>query len=406
MWFKNLNVYRLPRPWPYSADAMAEHLAALPLRDPETFDARSIGWVAPRDGGAMVHAVNGQFLFALGIIEKLLPAAVVAQYAADKAQTILEEEGRKVGRKEMRDIREATAIELMPRAFKRRRVMYGWIDPANGWLVIDSGSSAKTEEFIEHLRHTINIPLQLVKTKQSPISAMTGWVAEGDAPHAFTIDQDLRLESAEHATVNYARHTLEGEEIRQHIAAGKIATQLAMTWDDKISFVLTSDLKIKRLAFLDILKEQADNQAENEDERFDIDFTLMTGEVARLLDSLIAALGGEPEREADLLTGAAQAATELDNLAREDGATGTLTHNGTTLATFGDGPDPLYDQAMQIVRENQRASISLIQRHLRIGYNRAARLIEEMEQRGAVSTMDRQGSRTVLISENTKEITE
>ena len=67
-----------------------------------------------------------------------------------------------------------------------------------------------------------------------------------------------------------------------------------MTWNDRISFVLDDNLQIKRLAFLDILKEQADGQADNEDERFDLDFTLMSGEVAQLLDDLLAALGGEP----------------------------------------------------------------------------------------------------------------
>ena len=66
-----------------------------------------------------------------------------------------------------------------------------------------------------------------------------------------------------------------------------------MTWGDRISFVLNENLQLKRLAFLDILKEQADSQAENEDERFDIDFTLMTGEVAHLLADLLEALGGE-----------------------------------------------------------------------------------------------------------------
>jgi recombination associated protein RdgC len=94
--------------------------------------------------------------------------------------------------------------------------------------------------------------------------------------------------------VRYVKHSLEGEEIRQHIEAGKVVTRLAMTWNDRISFVLDDNLQIKRLAFLDILKEQADGQADNEDERFDIDFTLMSGEVAQLLDDLLGSLGGEP----------------------------------------------------------------------------------------------------------------
>ena len=116
---------------------------------------------------------------------------------------------------------------------------------------------------------------------------MTGWVAEGEAPSHFTLDQDLELRSAEKATVRYVKHTLDGEEIRQHIADGKVVTRLAMTWGDRISFLLNENLQIKRLSFLDLLKEQADSQAENEDERFDIDFTLMTGEVAQLLNDLL-----------------------------------------------------------------------------------------------------------------------
>ena len=58
--------------------------------------------------------------------------------------------------------------------------------------------------------------------------------------------------------------------------------------------------------------------------------------------------------------------------------------------------DPLYDQAVEIVLKNRRASISLVQRHLRIGYNRSARLIEAMEKAGLVSAMDGRGGREVL----------
>lgn len=194
----------------------------------------------------------------------------------------------------MRELREQMTLELLPRAFIRRRSTFGWIDPINGWLVIDAAAPAKAEEFLEHLRKSVEgLPVKLVKVAQSPSAAMTGWVAGGEAPAHFTIDQDLELRSAEKATVRYVKHPLEGEEIRQHIAGGKVVTRLAMTWGDRISFVLNENLQIKRLTFLDILKEQADSQAENADERFDLDFTLMTGEVARLLNDVIDALGGE-----------------------------------------------------------------------------------------------------------------
>ena len=58
--------------------------------------------------------------------------------------------------------------------------------------------------------------------------------------------------------------------------------------------------------------------------------------------------------------------------------------------------DPLYDQAVAVVLQNKRASISLVQRHLRIGYNRAARLLEQMEQSGLVSSMSGSGNREII----------
>ena len=64
--------------------------------------------------------------------------------------------------------------------------------------------------------------------------------------------------------------------------------------------------------------------------------------------------------------------------------------------------DPLYDQAVQIVLQNKRASISLVQRHLRIGYNRAARLIEDMEKAGLVSSMASNGNREILVPSREK----
>ena len=59
--------------------------------------------------------------------------------------------------------------------------------------------------------------------------------------------------------------------------------------------------------------------------------------------------------------------------------------------------DPLYDQAVEVVLKNRKASISLVQRHLKIGYNRAARLVEDMEKAGMVSAMSSNGQREILV---------
>jgi S-DNA-T family DNA segregation ATPase FtsK/SpoIIIE len=71
--------------------------------------------------------------------------------------------------------------------------------------------------------------------------------------------------------------------------------------------------------------------------------------------------------------------------------------NGQPAAGYANEADPLYDQAVEIVVKNKRASISLVQRHLRIGYNRAARLLEDMEKAGLVSPMQPNGNREILV---------
>ena len=76
---------------------------------------------------------------------------------------------------------------------------------------------------------------------------------------------------------------------------------------------------------------------------------------------------------------------------------GTEESGGIDDGGAGGEADPLYDQAVAIILENKRASISLVQRHLRIGYNRAARLLEDMEKAGLVSKMSGSGSREILV---------
>jgi DNA segregation ATPase FtsK/SpoIIIE, S-DNA-T family len=70
---------------------------------------------------------------------------------------------------------------------------------------------------------------------------------------------------------------------------------------------------------------------------------------------------------------------------------------GAVAGAEGGEADPLYDQAVEIVLKQRRASISLVQRHLRIGYNRAARLLEDMERAGMVSSMQPNGNREILV---------
>lgn len=294
MWFKNIQLYRISQQSGLEITRFEEQLSRLTLQPCASSDEQSLGWQPARGEGALVHSVNHQWLICLGAEQKLLPSSVVRQFADDRAKLIEETEGRRVGRKEMRELRETITTELLPRAFVRRRQTFAWIDPQNGWLAVDASSPAKAEELLECLFKVVEgLSVKPVKVQQSPCGAMTAWVNDGTISGAFTIDQDLELKSQENATVRYAKHALDGDEIRQHIMGGKVVTRLAMTWADKISFVLNEGLQLKRLSFLDVLQEKSEGVAENEDERLDLDFALMTGELNQLFVDLLEALGGE-----------------------------------------------------------------------------------------------------------------
>ena len=295
MWFKNLSVYRLPANLDLDLVRLEERLARNALQPCGNMDRESQGWVSPRGDDRLLHVLNRQVLIALGVEQKLLPGSIVSQFADERAAEIEEQQGYKLGRKQMRELKQQITDELLPRAFVRRRITRAWIDPVNGWLVVDAATPLKAEELLERLNKTLDdLPVRTLHTELSPGAAMTEWLLAGEAPAGFTIDRDLELCASDDgkATVRYVRHALEGEEIQQHISAGKTATRLALTWNDRISFVLGEQLQLKRLAFLDILKENSE-QADNADEQFDLDFALMAGEAAKLLADLVDALGGE-----------------------------------------------------------------------------------------------------------------
>jgi recombination associated protein RdgC len=294
MWIKNLVVYRLPADWAVEADDLERKLAKQPLQPCGGFQMESRGWTCPHEEGMFLYKQNRHWLLALGMEQKLLPASIIRQEAQDRAEKIARKQAHPVGRKQMRDIREEVTNELLPRALARRRITHCWIDAINGWLVVEAAGDPKAEQFMEALRKSDeSFAAARLETQRSPAAAMAEWLAKGGAPDGFSIDQDLELRAADagKATVRYSRHSLGGKEIREHIAAGKTVVQLGLTWNDKISFVLTEYLQIKRLSFLDILKE--DSAAEDKDEQFEIEFALMTGELALMLADLVKALGKE-----------------------------------------------------------------------------------------------------------------
>lgn len=296
MFFKNAQAYRLATDWDMTVDRLAEQLSKKAFHPCGNQDMESRGWLSPDKSDSLVCAVGGQWLIALGFEHRVLPPSVVKQESQERADILEAQQGFKLGKKQLKELKEAVMQELLPRAFTKRSALYAWIDPIGGWFVVDASSQSRAENVLETLRHTLDsFPLTLLRTERSPISAMTDWLAAGEAPEGFTLDSDFSLKSVseDKAEASFKRHNLESAHVKEHLEAGKLPTRLAMTFDDRVSFVLTDKGEVKRIDLLDIAKESLEGKDEDAEALFQAEFALMAGELSRLFEALVDALGGE-----------------------------------------------------------------------------------------------------------------
>ena len=296
--FKNLIVYRIAESWQSSAAQIEDALAKFRFAECGATQEKSIGWVPPRgeENGLLLEWVGGQWIARLMTESKVIPGSVLARKVKEKAARIEQETGRKPGKKESKELKEEAKLDLLPMAFTKQGSTWVWIDPEAHLLVLDTGSQGKADEVVTMLVDALpGFAVALLDTAESPQACMAHWLKEQEPPVGFSIDRECELKSADEAksVIKYGRHPLEIDEIREHIAQGKLPTKLAMTWDDRVSFVLTESLQIKKVSFLDTVFEVR----KQDDGGFDADVAITTGELQKLIRDLIAALGGEGRTE-------------------------------------------------------------------------------------------------------------
>lgn len=307
---RNIVAFALPHGWPHLAVETAELLSRRQFQPCGPLDIARTGFVAPRDEAEMCEAIAGRYLFCHQQEEKLLPASVVAEYVDLKREEIEQQQGYTPGRKQLKEIKEQVIAELLPQAFTKKRRTLAWINKERGWLIVEATSTKRAEDVLEDMRHAFDaLPVDLLRTAVNPARAMLDWLSAQEAPERFTIDQDCELVShaEDEGVVRYANWDLGGEDVQYQLSIGRAPTLLALTFDERISFILTNRLELKRILLLDVVlggQEEADDAIA----KFDADFTLAAAEIENALEALVGELGGfAPKENPDLVDQAREA---------------------------------------------------------------------------------------------------
>lgn len=300
MWFKNLRIYRFTKALDLDADSLNRQLDAQRFKGCASMDLTHAGWLSPfgPDHELLCHAANGYFLFRYGREDKLLPSTVVRELLDEKIREIEQEQHRKVYKQEKERLKDELIQTLLPRAFSRKRSLSAYIDSHRGLLIVDSAAANRAEEVLTLLRQSLgSLPVVPLACKIPAGSVLTRWLGNQDIPAGLSLGDECELREAgeDGSLVRCKRQDLSSDEITAHLSAGKEVSLLALNWQDRVQFILDRDLVIKRLKMGDILLDQQDPDLDDPLAQLDADFSLMSLEIADLIEHLTPWFGGEQD---------------------------------------------------------------------------------------------------------------
>jgi recombination associated protein RdgC len=295
--FKNALVYRIDH-WDAPAIGDIElRLGSARFVECSATQPESIGFVEPRNQkhAALVESVAGQLILKICIETKAVPGGAVKAELERRLDAAEAETGRRPKGKRAKELKEEIVRELLPRAFPKRGHTTVWLAPSARLMVVGVASPKRGDRVVSQLADLLGGGFRVtqMQTQLAAATAMSGWLSEKEPPPGFTIDRECELKQpdSEKSTVRYARHALEIDEVGEHIRQGKLPTQLALTWNSRVSFVLNERGALKKIRLLDVVLEGQEKKGEGDD-GFDADVAIMTGELGQMIPDLIAALGG------------------------------------------------------------------------------------------------------------------
>jgi recombination associated protein RdgC len=292
MWFKSVSAYRLPVDFTFSESAFAKALEKQALKPIGPLEPSRNGFVSPfgNESEVLMHQSSQSLLIELGSRDRVLPSAVLREAIEAKLKAIRDRTGKNPGKKQRDQIKDDVLMDLLPKAFVKPSRQAAYLDLDKKLLIVDSGSDKAAEAIITQLREGLgSFVAEPVQTEESVSAVLSKWLVEGECEGPFQLGDECELKDPVDTgcAVKAKRHDLSAEEIREHVRNGKKVTQLALVFDNRLTFVLDEKFKVRKMKFLDIIMDEIkDTPGENAAVELDTRFTLMSLEVRRLITSL------------------------------------------------------------------------------------------------------------------------
>jgi len=387
MIFKNAKIYTITQPLALTSEMLEKALGEHEFRHCGSQDLATMGF-ARCIGGLFAHSAQGMFTIRVQKEEKLLPSSVVNAKLEEAVERVEMETGAPVGKKAKSDLKQEIVARLLPQAFTDRKSTYGTIIPESNLVIVHAGSDSQAEAWLAMVRKAIGSLPVVPFARRSIQAELTHWVTD-NTPETISLLEEAELKATDDTggLVRVKNQELDSAEVSAHLDAGKLVQKVAFEYAEAFTAVLCEDGSIKRIKLVDrVLEENDDIPKDQVEVRFDADVYLYVSTLLgfiKLIDS------------------------EFQLTKQEQASTPALTKSYLDEATEEDQPNPFvnsegkdvfYDEAVEFVRETRRASTSAVQRKFRIGYNRAARIIEQMENDGIVSKPGHNGAREVLVT--------
>lgn len=286
---RNLTFFRFPPTLDFRQ--LPELVADLPLKQVGPLEMHSQGFVHPYGIGhdAGVVLIGDSIWLSIGSEDKILPAAAVNSALHKKMADIEEREGRKIGGRARKRIKDDLIHEMLPRALVKTGRTDAVLFPDIGLLAVDTSSRKRAESVASEIRGALgSFPCLPLNAEVSPRAVLTGWVAGEPLLEWLSLGDEAELrDPIQGGAVAKVRHQeLATDEIAKHLESGKQVTMLGLCLQDHLSFVVGEDLAVRKLKFLDAAMDQLPESAEDARAELDARFALMDGEIRALFTVL------------------------------------------------------------------------------------------------------------------------